>query len=236
MSYRKAMAVASYSFYLNELIKKDNDDAFGVPGTVIYNTSSIKSEPIQFEPRKHHPVISYFGNLGYNRSKVLVEVAEVIKEINCDAVFDVYGKGYIDAMKRLEDCKNMNYHGFIPYKEILSVIRQSDIVLHVESQDSEVVESIKYGFTTKIADCLSSGKPFLLYSSRDIACAQYLIGNDCAWFADTRESLKEAILSILHDNEMRDKKLARARKVAETNHSSATNCEIFQERLKAIIE
>ena len=235
-SYRKAMAVASYSFYLNELIKKDNDETFGVPGTVIYNTSSIKSELSQSEPKGHQPIISYFGNMGYNRSKVLVEVAAVIKELDCGAIFDVYGKGYIDVVKRLEECKDMNYHGFIPYEEIVGVIQQSDIVLHVESQDPDVVESIKYGFTTKIADCLSSGKPFLLYSSRDIACAQYLIANDCAWFADTRESLKKAIISILSDGETRNKRLAKAREVAAKNHSTAANCEQFQKQLIAVME
>ena len=233
-SYRKAMHAASYSFYLNDLIKKDNDEKFGVPGSVIYNTSSIVQEVTPLPYAGHQPIISYFGNMGYNRSKVLVEVAKVIRELNCDAVFDVYGKGYIDVVKRLEGCKEMNYHGFIPYEEIVEVIRKSDIVLHVEAQDSEIVESIKYGFSTKIADCLSSGKPFLLYAPKNIACAQYLIENDCAWFADTPESLKDAILSILNDSETRNRKLAKAKEVAAKNHSIKANCEKFQKQLIAI--
>ena len=235
-SYSKAMAVTSYSFYLNELIKKDNDVSFGVRGTVIYNTSSIKTEPVQSDATQHQPVISYFGNMGHNRSKVLVEVAEVIKELNCGIVFDVYGKGYIDAVRRLEGCKDMNYHGFIPYEEIVGVIQHSDIVLHVESQDPDVVESIKYGFTTKIADCLSCGKPFLLYAPKEIACSQYLMANDCAWYADSRESLKEAILSILNDDETRGRKLAKAKEIATKNHSISANCEKFQKQLIAICE
>lgn len=233
-SYRRAMHKASYAFYLNGLIQKDNDEVFDVPSRIIYNTSSLIDSISECSINKLKPVVSYFGNLGYDRSLVLVEVALFLKSLDMNIDFNVYGKGFPEVEKRLEDCTEIKFHGFIPYSEIVEVIRKSDILLHVESQDLKLAESLRYGFSTKIADCLSSGKPFLLYSSKEIACAQYLIDNDCAWFADNQESLKQAVESILFDDCERNRKLGVARLIAQRNHSTENNCEKFQQALLSL--
>lgn len=232
-SYQRAMQNASYAFYLNDLIKQDNDSVFDVPGIVIYNTSSLS--PIPFKFNHDAPVISYFGNFGFDRSKVLVEVADVIKDLGLNTKINVYGKGFSEIEDRLRSCDGIAFHGFVPYNKIKEVINESDIVLHVESQDEKFAESLRYGFSTKIADCLSSGRPFLLYASHKIACAQYLIKNDCAWFAETREELKDAIESIINDTESRKNRLENALKIACKNHSSASNCLTFQHQLISIV-
>ena len=231
-SYQRAMQNASYAFYLNDLIKKDNDSVFDVPGRVIYNTSELS--PIPFKFNQDAPVISYFGNFGYDRSKVLVEVADVIKDMGLNIKIHVYGKGFPEIEDRLRSCDGIAFHGFVPYDRIKDVINESDIVLHVESQDEKYAESLRYGFSTKIADCLSSGRPFLLYASRNIACAQYLIKNDCAWFADTTDSLKKTILLIINNGKMRDRKLAKAKEIAANNHSIKKNSELFQKHLLSV--
>lgn len=231
-SYRKAMKRASYAFYLNEFIQKDNY-LFKVPSTVIYNTTNIL-EKGKFIINIKQPVVSYFGNMGFDRSKVLVEVAALLRETNNNIIFNVYGKGFSDAIQRLKECPNINYYGFLPYSQIQSVIRESDILLHVESQDPKYSESLKYAFSTKIADCLGSNRPFLLYSSRKIACAQYLIENDCAWFSDNPNSFKEMVESILYDEKVRIRKLNNALRIVEKNHSSKVNSVIFQKKLIAL--
>ena len=231
-SYRRAMQCASYAFYLNDLIKQDNDSVFDVPGKVIYNTSSLSPTPFDFT--QDAPIISYFGNFGYDRSKVLLEVADVIKEMGLNVKIDVYGRGFPEIEERLKSCDGIIFHGFVPYDRIRAVINGSDIVLHVESQDKKFAECLRYGFSTKIADCLSSGRPFLLYASRNIACAQYLIKNDCAWVAESSGELIVAIKSILYDKENRDKRLKKALQIAKMNHSAASNSGRFQHQLIAI--
>lgn len=231
-SYRRAMQSASYAFYLNDLIKQDNDSTFDVPGEVIYNTSDLTPTPFVFNQTS--PVISYFGNFGYDRSKVLVEVAELIKEMGIQTKINVYGKGFPEIEERLKRCDGIIFHGFVPYEKIKEVISRSDIVLHVESQDEKFAESLRYGFSTKIADCLSCGRPFLLYASPNIACAQYLIKNGCAWFAESREELIEAIKSIFFDAENRNNRLKRALQIAVQNHNSVSNSGRFQHQLISI--
>ena len=230
-SYSRAMRRAVYAFYLNKLIQKHNDEVFDVPSCVIYNTTSIHLDSFDSFINISEPIVSYFGNMGYDRSKVLVEVANLLKSLKQNIKFNVYGKGLPEAIKRLEGCPNMNYQGFIPYSKIIDVIHKSDIVLHVESRDKKHAEVLKYGFSTKIADCLASGKPFLLYSSKEIACAQYLIENDCAWVVDNPDQFKVAVRSILSDEDERKRRLTNAHLIAEKNHSINQNCKVFQEQL-----
>ena len=232
-SYRQAMQCASYAFYLNDLIKQDNDSVFDVPGEVIYNTSSLSPTPFVFH--QDAPVISYFGNFGYDRSKVLVEAADVIKDMSLNTKINVYGKGHPEMEKPLLDCDGIVFHGFVPYEKIQEIIKSSDLLLHVESQDKKFTESLRYGFSTKIADCLSSGRPFLLYSSPEIACAKYLIKYDCAWFADTPATLKSSILSIMNDEEERLRRLSNAKTVSALNHSLSSNCQTFQTKLCSLL-
>lgn len=231
-SYRKAMHSASYAFYLNDLIKQDNDSVFNVPGMVIYNTSLIRPSTFFFD--SDDPVISYFGNFGFDRSKVLVEVANILESAGIRSIINVYGKGFPEIEERLKGCSGIAFHGFVPYEKILEVISKSDVLLHVESQEAEFSESLRYGFSTKIADCLSSGRPFLLYASPSIACSQYLIKNDCAWFADTPESLISSLHSIVFDESERRRKLHNACIVSENNHSVSKNSRTFQNILVSL--
>ena len=231
-SYKKAMDNASYAFYLNKLIQDDNDACFEVPNSVIYTTSRISQTDFTFN--NSAPVISYFGNFGYDRSKVLAEVAQVIKDMGLDLSIDVYGKGFPEIEVFLKQCDGVSFHGFVSYATINEIIQKSDILLHVESQEEKHAESLKYGFSTKIADCLSSGRPFLLYSSRNIACAQYIIENDCAWFADSKESLISAINSIIHDKFNRDRIIGNAIAVSKNNHNLEKNSNKFQKSLLSL--
>ncbi len=228
-SYRRTMQRASYAFYLNDLIKQDNDFIFNVPGEVIYNTSELTPTPFVFNQTA--PVISYFGNFGYDRSTVLVQVADILKRMGIQTKINVYGKGFPEIEERLKRCDGIIFHGFVPYEKIKEVISRSDIVLHVESQDEKFAESLRYGFSTKIADCLSCGRPFLLYASPNIACAQYLIKNDCAWFADSANGVKEAILSLIYNSEERERRLFKADQVAKRNHNINKNSKEFQNQL-----
>lgn len=231
-SYKRAMQRASYAFYLNDLIKRDNDLAFNVPGEVIYNTSELTPTPFVFNQTS--PTISYFGNFGYHRYMVLIEVANTLKSLDIDIKFNVYGKGFPEAEDMLKECEAINFYGFVSYDRIKDIIGSSDILLHVESPDKQFHEVLKYGFSTKIADCLSSGRPFLLYSSPNIACAQYIINNQCAWFAHNSEEIKEAIQSIVFDPEVRSKTLDKAMQVAKCNHSLEGNSKRFQRRLSSL--
>lgn len=58
-----------------------------------------------------------------------------------------------------------------------------DIVLHLESFDDVEKEKTRLSFSTKIVDCLNSGRALMAIGWDRAACIDYLIKNDAAMVA-----------------------------------------------------
>ncbi len=228
-AYEQAMSMASYAIYHHEMIQRDNDRKFHVPGCVVHTSTTLKRSMRPFKDKC--PVISYFGNFAYGRDNALVEVGNFLQKISPDLVVRVYGKANQEQSDKFNSASGISYKGFVPYDEIKLIISDSDILLYVESQDEYFAENLRYGFSTKIADCLASGKSFVVYSSSDIACANYLKENNCAWVTYDEESFIDAIRSIISDAKKREEVIERGLKIADVNHNLSKNVVKFQSAL-----
>lgn len=225
---RKTMARVEYSMYLNQLLQADYDKEFGGPSTVLYTSSALENEDHQFN--SEHPVFSYIGNLTFDRPKALMEVADVLQSINPLYKLDLYGKPLDKFIEdELINHPGISYKGFVKYDEVQKVIRNSDVLFHAESQDRRWEESLRYGFSTKIADSVSSGTCFVLYASAQIACSQYIKETGAGWFADNIVDLKKSLEEILFNEGKRQEVLNRAKLVARENHSLSNNSKKFRE-------
>lgn len=225
-SYRKAMHFASYAVYLNEMLKADNDVEFNVPSCVIYNSSDIKSCPKSLNA--HNIKFSYLGNFNYNRVVAIIEIGEVLQNIDKSYVLDVYGNARADIEQILSKAPGIRYHGFVDYTMVKQIINDSDILFHAECQQKEYEEPLKYGFSTKIADSLSSGRSFVLYASPSLACSQYLQKTGAGWYVKDKSELETTIRTILHNTSAREQNISKSLEVANNNHSSLRNSKIFQ--------
>lgn len=104
-------------------------------------------------------------------------------------------------------------------------MKESDFLIHVESQEEKWTEPLRYGFSTKIADSISSGKIFILFCSPDIACAKYIQATGAGIFASSVSELKQKIIEIIHSSELKAVIEEAARKAAKQNHDIAVNSE-----------
>lgn len=230
--FRKIVNMASLSIYGNELLKNDYDKEFNTNSMVLYTGSTLPFEEKPFA--QSSPRFSYIGNLGHNRYKALMEIGDVLQSINKNFYLDVYGNTTSKIENILRNYPGLRFHGFINYEEVKRVISESDVLFHAETQEDSYRESLRYGFSTKIADSLSSGKSFFLYSSPDIACAVYIKKTGAAWFADNKNSLKEKLICLLKEKEMREEILIRAKQIVAKNHSIPNNCMTFKKILDEI--
>ena len=233
-SYRKAMHHASYAVYLNEMLMADNETEFNVPSCVIYNSSDIKSFPKSLNAENIK--FSYLGNFNYNRVVAIVEIGEVLQNIDKSYVLDVFGNARADIKQILSEAPGIRYHGFVDYAKVKQIINDSDILFHAECQQKEYEESLKYGFSTKIADSLSSGRSFILYASPSLACSQYLQKTGAGWYVKDKNELDTTIRTILHDTNAREQNISKSLEVAKKNHSSLRNSEIFQTIIKEVYQ
>lgn len=229
-AFRRMMAQVELGIYLNSELEKDYKEEFPHKSKVIYTSSELEccSSGINLDK----PVFSYLGNFGFNRTKALIEISEVLHSIDSNYYLDVYGNLSNSAVKKqIIQAPYVNYKGFLTYNEVKKVISDSTILFHAECKDEKYAEALKYGFSTKIADSICSGRPFLMYSSKSIAGATYLIETKAGWFAEDKAELKKCITEILTKKEKRDIVLQHAKRAALDNHNLQHNAEIFQKML-----
>lgn len=224
---RKLMMTASHCVYLNDKLKADYDKEFGVNSTVIYNSSSLEVSKPQVVCKKDLR-ISYLGNLDLYRDSALIEVAEVLREINPEFKVDVYGKASDSVKQRFESAQGVDYHGFISYGEVVRVIKESDILLHVETERGNKEWQLQYAFTTKIADSVSSGRCFIVYAPKELACSQYVERNRCGCVASDKEELRKILNDVIFDDAIRNKIINNSLEIARQNHNLQANANTFR--------
>lgn len=233
-SFKKFMAKLNFAVYLNGKLQKDYLEEFNHKSDVIYTGSDISYDR-SFE-LKHPYVFSYLGNFGFNRWKALIEIARVLNDINPTYKLKVYGIIPSDDIRRLLDKeKAIELKGFVDYETVKEVILSSTILFHAEAQDEEYEEALLYGFTTKIADSVSSGHPFIMYSSPEIAGAQYIIETSSGWHAKDTQELRNHIQTILSDESARLRVRANAERISDQNHNIQKNRIRFHEILLNVI-
>lgn len=226
-SLKKAYEKASCVVYTCDELKKQYLQDFSGQAETVFTGSEI-----QFEERvKSNDVFTtvYCGNLGLKRHESLIEIAEVLQSISEELYVDVYGKAPNEQVAdELNRCKGIRYHGLISYDQVKILLRDSDLLLYVESFDPFYQEDIKFGFSTKIADSLASGNCFLLYAPEHFACYRYLKNNHAAYTVSNKEVLRIMLKKLIENPALRGKYKEAALKLAERNHRVDKNNQKFQ--------
>lgn len=232
--FKRMMKEVYLSFHLNTLLQDEYSKEFRGEHEVLYTGSNLCFDNSNLHIES--PVFTYLGNFGFDRPSALIEVAEVLQSICPDYKLDVYGLiPNKEIQERFENCNGINYKGMIPYDEVVKVMYNSTILFHAESQSKKHEEALRYGFSTKIADSISSGHPFLMYSSNKIAGAKYIIDTGSGWHANNRNELRQKILEILNNKDVRDMVLERAKEVAFKNHNVEKNTIKLREMLCSLV-
>lgn len=229
---RKLMSRTALSIHLNGKLKKDFLKEFGGSHEVIYNSSSMEFREYK---TPEIPQFNYLGNFGFDRASSLVEIADVLHEINPEYKLHIYGKiPTKEIEEKFKSNPNIILEGFTSYDKVQEVMYGSTILFHAESFSPEYEENLRYGFTTKIADTLTCGVPFLMYSLPSVAGADYLMETGAGWYARDRKELKTCILEILNDEGKRTAVLKKAKEISFQNHSDVKNRERFQTLLSEL--
>lgn len=214
--YRKVAPYVTKGFLNNTLLQKRYEEEYGYPCCCIMNSSRMTCIPKAGTKKYADARISYLGNLGLNRHKALIELACALHEIDSDLFLDIYGEAPNSEIQReLQECRSIKFHGLVSYNEVTQIIHQSDLLVHAEHNDEITNRDLRYAFSTKIADSLCSGIPFLIYANEKLAETSFLIENDCAFVALDRNSLAEILRLALTNEEQREKKLENAKIVKE---------------------
>lgn len=225
-AFKNLIGESKCEIYNSEFLAELYENEFGKKGRVIYQATSLKT--FESETGNETYKFSYAGNLGLGRHISLIEIANVISSLNSAYKLDVYGNATPEVTTALNECENINYHGAVPYSEVVSVMQKSDFLFHTESFDEEMIKDSKTAFSTKIADSLVSGRNFVLYADKSLACTKYLLKYECACVITEKSELEAKLKAFITSPETQAKYREKALEVARLNHNADVNGEKFK--------
>lgn len=234
-SFKEMMDYCSHTLYLSEVLQEIYSKRFFSESSVIYTPSDFTTYPYKEVLGQEGLVFSYIGNLGHNRHIPLIEIAEKLILINKNSKLNVYGPVPSNEAKvALLSCNGLDYKGVVSYSKVNEIIKNSDVLLHVESSDPKLKEILKFGFSTKIADSLMSGRLFILYAPNYVACAKYMLEELPTLVATNSDELEILLNKVTSDSQFRYEYSRKGVELAEKNHSFAQIKQKFSEVINFI--
>lgn len=171
--YKKTVTQSSLLFTIGELMSKEYTKYFNREFLSIMNSVPITP----YVPYESHDkiTISYFGGIHLNRWKMIVRLAELINGVE----FNVYTiqKPSQEIMHVFHDV-GILYKGGLQGEELRQAIINSDILLHVESDDDYYKSLTKLSVSTKIPEYLMSGRIILGFGPSEVASMRVLSDNN----------------------------------------------------------
>lgn len=233
--YAELNGMAKLVIYNCGMLKDGYEAMYPVSGKPIicYNSAERGCSP--YEPGGELR-ISYFGNLGVGRGESLLKVSEILERIDPTLVLDIYGNAAEELAERFYARPNISYHGFVDADTLHGIVERSDILLHVESFDEKIMPKLKYAFSTKIAQCLRSGRCFVTYAPAETASTRYLTVKGGAAVASSEQELEELLRRLVTEPELRREYAEIARAAGEKNHKMSVTAAYVREEIEALLE
>lgn len=204
-----------------------------VPSQTIYVSSDVSYPPYQAKNGIFKAV--YAGNLSGGRFKALDEIAEVLHQNALPYEFEVYGRAVKEeGFEAFAQSPFLHYKGETSYNEVSQALEDADLVVHAVSFDPFQNKDRQNEFSSKIPDCLSSGRPFLVYAPESLGFVHYLQDNHCAFVATNRSELSKLLLRLVNDIAFRESLLPNAALISKQNHNVKTNAEKLRVSLASL--
>ena len=224
---------------IGERMAETYESETGIKHGVIMN--SIDTQIFYCHSQNDKDVIkfTYAGGLHLGRDNALYTIGEYIESLymkdSIKVEFDIYTTNdniylYKEKFKNL---KQTHLIPAVPHDDIIKVYQDSDVLVHVESDELKSNEFFKYSVSTKISEYLATGKTILFYGPKDIYLYDFLYSNCLAYTVSNADEIERTIKSIIYkrDNQYEnnavqyakthfDKKVAFSRFVDIIEHAS----------------
>lgn len=221
---RKLMKSTAHLLVICEELKQAYCEEFSVPASVLMTGSAVE---ISRQPRKSEEPreICYFGNIRCNRYRSLREVGQALDEINRLRGENFKLKVYTFEqdeifLEPLRQVPSIELCGPVTGAAFDSALRAAPLLLHVEAFDEESIDRVRHSVSTKIADSLAIGTPFLAYGPDCVSSMKHLQRHGCALSATSREQLRPMLETALFDETARYSAVEKALKTAAEYHDS----------------
>lgn len=196
--YRKSMREAAKCYVIGDKMREDYTKAFGREFGILGNCIDFEKFN-DFEPRRisagDRVVISFIGGLHLKRWQTICEFGEIIKEINIEKSWhvevNVYALELDDGVEKSFKKSGVNYKGALSPQRVIDTMRDSDILLHVESFDETNRVFVRYSISTKISEYLASKRMIIAFGPHEVASIALIRDNNFGCVLTDLESKQE---------------------------------------------
>ena len=234
-SIKKTIESSSKVYACSQEMADDYGRMLGKQVAVLYTPIiNIEQSPDKWKPTKVKNYI-FAGNLNLNRHKILYNIGSYLAEKYPDVRLYVYTTlEYKNALDILSTLNNFVYGGFVSAEVLKEKIAESDVVLHVESFDATSAQMTRYSVSTKVPECMMSGKIFFAVGPKHQSGINYLRENKCAIVSTSIVEMYANLDLIQSDDFNYQGVYDNAKKMLEINHSCASCCNRLQSAFDSV--
>ncbi len=233
--YKKVVDEASLHFAIGELMAQEYSVFFNRRFFPVMNSVEVVSyEPIV---ENNELVLSYFGGLHLNRWKMLVRLASLLPKNSKVQVYTAPGNINFTIKKEF-DRVGIEYKGLLSGEELKIAMENSDILLHVESDDVDNRRFTRLAISTKLPEYLISGRPVLGFGPIEVASMKLLSDNGVGMVinSDDDDNIIEVELNaFVGDFEKRKDLALKGYNFAVKSFNEETNSVFLMKRLSEIV-
>ena len=163
---------------MTSLMARDYEKLFSKPcrffTTVIEQEPYLRAESLRNEPQPSAQGadsralrLVYAGNLGLERWRVLADLGhclEILKEEGIEAHLEVYCSAEDQRLyrRKIEQASTASVVDWVPPEKLPALLVSADVLVHVESEDPDLLRYTRYSFSTKLSQYMMAGRPLLL--------------------------------------------------------------------------
>ena len=219
--FKQGLAKSSGSYAVVPAMKTEYERRYEC-GNIFVASNCLEVRPFDDEEDISGPNLRmlYAGNVGLNRWRALRKLGRCLAKLK-NANLEIYTPSPIsEKIKQALTIEGvMSYRGSLGTEELLQTIKQSNVLVHVESFDRKNMRVTRMSLSTKIPESLMSGRCLLAIGPRGISSIDYLEHHRAALvLSDQRaKSIREQIVPIFNA-EYRKNTARTAYKLAIQNH------------------
>lgn len=177
----------------------------------------------------------YAGGLHLDRWKALREIALSIQQTNGKGILDIFtSKDNIELYRSGFETLPVAFYEAVPHERIDEVYQKADVLVHTEIESENLKGFFKYSISTKIPEYLATGKPILFYGPRDMKLFEYLLQNQVALTAGTKEELYECVKRLMSEENFTEM-CENAQCLAEKNHCASKNQKELHDAIETVV-
>lgn len=239
--FKKMCINSSLILTIGDKMSRAYKEKYGIECEKIMNLVDIETDKIEETSfKKNNLKFVYAGGLHTNRWKTLSLIGKSFQRLEREGIkasIEIYSqnKPQEKILKAMNNSHYSKYCGSLDEKGVKRILREADVLVHVESFDYISQRVTCLSVSTKISEYMATGKCILAFGPKDVASIEYLKETDSGFVVTSTKSqdIDNILREIIINPQKRDLYAIQALQIAKENHDIKKRRNEFQQKIKS---